>query len=865
MFHRCLTVVLFVILSLWFGGWLRADDSHIESGDLTTQGTIPGNLHILTGGVNFASPGSLWVKGDLHAYDRIYISDGGLEVNGDLHLFDKADKDAYIDVNGRITVNGDLIMEAYENAYIHASDGMYVRGSIRIEAGNGNAYIRVTGGSFGAKSIATRAGAGNAHIEVQNGNLSVDENISLRSVGGNCDVHAALEITANNIATNVVSGSGTARVLSDTRSIRVTGDIVTKSALGTAHVEALGTAGQGFISANNITTSAGTDGYVLSQNDYIEVAGSIVTRSATGDAYVEAYSSLEASSIMTYASGGDAYVKSTNNGNIKVVGAITTNAPGGQGYVSSIGGIEAASLTIYSASRSDVYAGTSLNCGGDIAVRAIGAGNATVRAANGYLLASSITTSAASGTAYVLADLGSLAVAGDIHTYSGGNQAYVQAETTLKAGSIDTYSAVSHSYVETAAGSINVTGNIRTRAAGSGGGHVKIAGGSGGIEAGSITTESVTGDAYVQNAGSGDIKVSGPIHTNCGGAGNGEVYAVAGNITAGSIVTNGGDSSEGGRVRADAGFIHCADSIETNADGPATVTGDTGVSAQKISTESTTSAAYVYAVTSGSINVTGDIITNAPRDAYIKATSGTITAKGDLNTNSTNENAYILASGAITARNIKTTKGSTGLSFHHSYVDSTGGGITVLGDIETYSSTSDTANVYVQADGNIAADNIVAYGGGASWVKSASGAITAKGIIKAVSNNSDAYVSAANSVSAQRITTSAPSGFDKSIKSTSGTVDAEMRTDISVNIPIALQNADLSLDKNTKLNTTMSIYGTCTLRGDGNEFELGSSGQLDVTTGSTLVLQDLRLAELSSTKLRCVTNDATIWFSYSWR
>jgi len=1045
-----LPLVVMGFLSLGMSGGLWAIDYHwayingnygltIDDGMLNHQ---QGSFHVMNGNFAPANTASVYIHGDLH------VSGGSVIFNYDLIVY------------------GDLIVEGGYVLITGTGHSLTVYGDVRVRNGAGPATITAQKGIWVYGDITT-GGTTDASITAADDLIACSGTIYTRATGS-ANVSAKALLQASSIIT--VSNTGTAYVQSEDSFVGVKGAITTRSNTNDAYVKAVTG-----ITAGSITTySSGGHTYVETSGDKILVAGSIQTNAKSGprDAYVKATSGLEASSIETYSAGRDAYVLLSSSGSIKVAGAIRTNSPGGNGSVGSAGGIEAASITIYAATDGDVDAATNINCGGDINTRTIGAGSANVVAQNGFLLASTITTSAKTGEAYVATTAGYIAVVGDINTYSGGNQAYVDAYTTLKAGSIgtysynnnayvrgetgeiivkgaiatrgmgggaaevsfvqasgdiqagsiETYSAVSHGNVETATGSIKVSGNIRTRAGGSGLAYVHITGGAGDIDAGSITTEAVTGDAYVDNAGSGDIKVSGPIYTNCGGAGAGYIKAATGDITVGSIVTKGG--SGGAHVRADGGFIRCLDAIETNAVGGAYilansyltaanittssdtgsgfvsttnnyitvpgkiqisaqtdglinsgsyltahdivtrsvsgdaqvlaandivvhdistwaqngsvakdarikstsgeiksvgtlstysqagdayvsaqnsisafeiytygagnarvqsntaigstssrvrpaistestgdnalvaaaniwarsiktlapgghgyvaavsgvvsslgdittsaqngayVSGDTGVSAQKIVTESSNDTAYVRAASSGDITVMGDLITKGGTSADVSASSGAITAKGDLNTLS-NTNAYILASGAITARNIKTTSSSAGTG----YVSSTNGAITVLGDIETNGGSGVGGTGYVNADGNIAADNIVTSGGAETWIKSVSGAITAKGIIKTTSTLRDAYVLSANSVTAQRITTSAPSSYDKSIKSTSGTVDAEMRTDISVNIPIALQNADLALDKNTKLNTPMSIYGTCTLRGDGNELE----------------------------------------------
>ncbi|MCK4499506.1 hypothetical protein KAU11_03365, partial [Candidatus Babeliales bacterium] len=544
--------------------------------------------------------------------------------------------------------------------------------------------------------------------------------------------------------------------------------------------------------------------------------------------------SISVSEIVTNSKGSGTARVYAGAGNLTISGKISCNSVSGGALIYTSGNFVATDVSTTASLDALVTVSTNATIAGNIVTKS-GLGDAHVYV-NGDIIVHSISTWAQNDSTAKSARIqsfnGKIDASGILSTYSEAGEAYILAQHAIDALEIHTTGEL-NSRVQSISGGI---GSLDLRPVISTNSKSNVANvlAPNGIYAREIKTYSggSTGNIY---SSSGRIDVLGDIITRA--SGDAYIYAVGsvgqGYLRATNITTEGAPGL--------AYIISENDYIEVSGN---------------IKTFSNTSSGYVKS--DGNLTA-GSIMTKCASTSYIRAYNGNITVAGDLFAKSTSTgSAYILASGNIAGRNIRTSKLSGG---SHGFVESIGGTITAIGDIETNAGTSGSGNAYVKADGNIKAGNISTIASGLGGLASTTGSIRTNGIIDVRTYGSNsAYVLASNEVEAQSIKTYAASGFDQSIKSTSGIVDAEMRNDISRAVAFSLQNADLSIPKNSILNTTLSIIGTCTLRGEGSELELGVAGQLDVTTGSTLVLQDLRIADLELTKIRCLTSDGTVWF-----
>lgn len=484
-------------------------------------------------------------------------------INGNLDL-----KDTFT-VDGDLKIFGGWACIGSDNVSTKTVD-LYVRGDLIITNTNG-------------------AGNQHAYVTVKTGRLFVTGEIFTRSVNGDAFVNASYGIKAGRIET---SGEYDCFVTASTGSIIVEEDIVTRSRGGDAKV----VAGQGVsgapvsydIRAAAISTwgPGETSAYVEADGS-IKVRGEIVTKSLYGPAYVRAAGyypgpmvrGIEAGSIFTDGY-GDAYVLAGNEGLagfIDVEGDIVTTSSWGDGHVYAEGFIKADNISTGAHVRGIVVAQNRLNVQGDIATKS----NTDLAYVSGEnIFAKSITTDGFLDS-YVRSDSGIMVTREIVTKSRGTGHAYVDALSAgLRAGNITTYAEDGNAYVKAASGPLHADGTIITKGL-DGQCHVLAQGGP--LKAGSIFTDVGDGVAYVQSA-SDFIDVKDDIRTRSMN-GSASVSAQT-DINARSIATYGGT----GYVLATDGSISVVEDIDARSNGgDAYVKAPLGdINAQKIRAEAPT-------------------------------------------------------------------------------------------------------------------------------------------------------------------------------------------------------------------------------------------------------------------------------------
>jgi hypothetical protein len=465
------------------------------------------------------------------------------------------------------TVDGDLIIVNGSLKITAAGNlGLLVNGDVKIISGS--VFMGPTGGKlrvYGDLVVTNTYPNGDASIITHNG-LEVSGAIITRSDNGDANITTTGGTSQGTIEAEriITNGYGNSSVYTTTH-ITVIAEIDTHSTTSDAFVEATGKN----LYAGSITTDAYGDGFVEAGD--INVIGEIYAQALVGDAYVESTIDSIYAGIITTSGGAvvkGAYVKA-NNG-IEVKGDIRTTSTNLDAYVLATNlSITAGSIITDAYKDAYVSANDQIIVMGDIVTKG-DTGLGYVNSTNGYLIASNIITDGYT-SGYILAPQ-DINVRRNIFTKSATGDAYA-------------YSSVS-----------------------------------GDILAYSITT-SANSDAYVKSE-AGIILSQGVINT-FGIAGTAYVSAVAGDIFAESIFTNGELASYISANKT----IEIKDIIKTKSDSDnAYISAGIDMSARSISTDAGTNG-YVSS-TNGSINIIGDIRTNAPSgNAYVKALNGNIDAR----------------------------------------------------------------------------------------------------------------------------------------------------------------------------------------------------------------------------------------------
>jgi hypothetical protein len=91
--------------------------------------------------------------------------------------------------------------------------------------------------------------------------------------------------------------------------------------------------------------------------------------------------------------------------------------------------------------------------------------------------------------------------------------------------------------------------------------------------------------------------------------------------------------------------------------------------------------------------------------------------------------------------------------------------------------------------------------------------------------------------------------------------------DLMANTPINFNctGGQIALQADLSLASTWTITGNCTIIGNGNTIDLGTTGQIVIDVGSSLYLQDVTLKNVGNTNIQCLDNagvltlDGVIW------
>jgi hypothetical protein len=431
-----------------------------------------------------------------------------------------------------------------------------------------------------------------------------------------------LRVFGDLIVTNTLPNGDASIIVHD--DIEVTGAIITKSMSGAADITTTGASSNGSITAESISTNGSGTSAVQAKNS-ITVVGQISTKSSSGHADVWAENdSIFAGKIKTDADDA-AGVVAVNT--IRVIGAIWCKSVNSTIEVSSSSGdLFAGEIFVdTAASHARVKASNNIVVVGAIKVKSA-TGDADVRnlSSPGGIKAGSIHTD---GLAFGRVEANDFVeVRGDIITNSENQRAPVQVDSGhIYAGSISTKSISSDAYVySTASPGIIVRRDIITRNSSGQGTSFVWAVNSGDIIANRIITRS---DYQASVDSVGNINVGGIIdaYSSGGNAANSDAYvkAAGGDLSAERIFTDGAAHC----YVSGTGNVDIKDIISTKSSaGTAYVSASSNVNSRSIETDGSTSG-YVNA-TNGNINVAGDIRTNSSSgDTYVKATNGNITAR----------------------------------------------------------------------------------------------------------------------------------------------------------------------------------------------------------------------------------------------
>jgi hypothetical protein len=521
-------------------------------------------------------------------------------------------------------------------------------------------------------------------------------------------------------------------------------------------------------------------------------------------------------------------------GRLIVTGEVMTRSAQGKAFVNGRYGIEAG--RIVTAGNLDSYI-TSTGGSVDVAGEIVTDGNTNARIdVLENLSATSISTNGKGSTPAYITVGALLDVGGLIRTRSETSTAYILSGTAqaggTNAGAISTYGySDAHVKVGSYSGNIDVGHDLIVTSS-LGDAYVEVESGS--LTAGGIATKIYGGsakNAYVKSNSS--ISVNGDIHTqNASTGGDGYVQATVSSISALSITTS---------ADADA-YIGSGTSLDVKG---AIVTYSFGDSGN----------GFVRSTTSGGVKA-GSIKTKGAASAFVAggSISGGITVKENISTESGSAtgDSSVNAIGDISAENIFTNMNNGN---GPGYVRSTSGSITVEDVIKTKNLV---LSAYVEADDELVARSIVTEGATDAYVKSITQYINVKEDIFTTSTGGDAYVWATSgNITAQKIKTSAPSGYDGSIRAAAGSGD--FMVSFSTTATITIKDAEFHLDKDLELNTVLTLLGTCTINGKGHQINFDDDGRIIVGASATLFLTNIDVNKFGNEAISCADGTGTIY------
>jgi hypothetical protein len=536
---------------------------------------------------------------------------------------------------------------------------------------------------------------------------------------------------------------------------------------------------------------------------HIKLSGAIITRRVNGNAHVvakdpgaSAVGSIRASRIST-SGNGHAYVLADHH--ITVTGSIITKGDTGDSFVKSFG-------------KATVY---------------------------GNIDAGSILTYAPAGEGYVHANAGHITVNGPIITESQ-DSAYAYAEGNIESEKLFLHSTTLHATAS--AERINVTGDIITTATTSGG-------------RADIT---VRQSAIVATRGTFEDLIANNIYTK--GYSTAYLYIYRNIDVLGDISTfQPGEVSTllGGAVQNQIGCI-CATNITTSAYYNAQVAAQNGLGVSgDIITRSWNSSAGV-SCQKGFFRV-GSIFANAQSIAGVSFNQpgGTMYVKNTLRTEDVGGGgAQVSSSGGIEA-------GKIFINGSNDATLSVGADCIVKGPIVT-KSASGPAYILSTA-GDITAGSIsthavgTAAGTDTAYIQLDSGSLYVREDIRTKSVIGSSYVRAlAGNITARSIKTESPAGQDDSIQSAAGSGKFQLSI-IEGNAALTVKDAEFDLDRDYVLNTALSLDGTCTINGKGHQLNIGASGSIAITSGSTLTLKNINLQNMVNGTISLAANTSRLF------
>ena len=568
--------------------------------------------------------------------------------------------------------------------------------------------------------------------------------------------------------------------------------------------------------------SANQDATITVTGD-LRVRGAVITKSTYGHASIEAWDPTDGVKGSLYA--GRVSTRGAVDGhicvdhNITVTGSIVTKGDQGYAYVRSNG---------LSSIYGDIYAGSIYTYSPD--------DSAYIHCENGHIIVNGPIMTKAFDDAFVYAE-GNIE-AGMLFTRSDEQDAYVSGEKVLVNGDIRTEALAGHAFVRARMTTLGgqegtfediIANNIYTR------GYTSAP-----VRA--FRTIKVSGDIVTwETEAVGRYRESGEMAGAMVSAGDlaGRAPAYnAGWIEAANVLTRGVSDA---RVEA-SGSIDVPGDIIIKSDGYASV--------------------YTY---SNDINV-GNISIDGVSNSYVESALGNIYVDHVIST--TNPDALIgrsiyRARTGLGRAGVLATVGSIEAEkiFTDGFDDSSVGNVSsgtvdVRGPIVTKSETGDA---YVYSYGNLTAGAISTQAQDSGEVESATGSITVREDIRATSVIGDAFVHAnTGDISARSIKTSAASGSDDSIRAAAGSADFQLvlNTADADNVLI-IKDAKFDLDSDYEWNSVLSLMGTCTLDGKGHHINFGSSGGIVVTSGASLLLNNVILRNIGGTIIRCADNTGT--------
>jgi len=91
-----------------------------------------------------------------------------------------------------------------------------------------------------------------------------------------------------------------------------------------------------------------------------------------------------------------------------------------------------------------------------------------------------------------------------------------------------------------------------------------------------------------------------------------------------------------------------------------------------------------------------------------------------------------------------------------------------------------------------------------------------------------------------------------------GGIDDILRVLKFVETPLQLENVKLFFSSDVILNGQIAFSGLCVLNGGGNIFEFSEDASIILSDGAELILEDMKIKNVSGTKIACAGNDSVI-------